>query len=158
MADATPPTDPMTALSDTIKALNDKMDTLIAAIMKSETEDKAEDAAPADAQANAEVAALKAQLETAEAALKAERAAARHKEIVQLATHLAKDFTDSEKAAFVILDDATFNTMSTLLTSSKPSAPAHLFREQATHGQNDTQKTLTTLNAELINQLAGKKP
>ena len=109
-----------------------------------------------------QIADLSAKLEAettarqqAETALQANQLAARTAAIAQLSADLGRDLTDDECKAFAAMPDDVFVTMSATLKSFKPTAPAHLFAEQATNGQTVTGKpTLAELNAKLINQVS----
>ena len=74
----------------------------------------------------------------AEQSLHTFKATARANEIEALSAKLGKTFSEDEVTQFKALPDAAFSFMAGQLAAAKPKTPEHLFREQATGGQESS--------------------
>lgn len=80
----------------------------------------------------AQLAAMAVRAETAEAALDAERKQAREVALSALFSELGRQCPEAAKPHYLAMSAEAFAAVAAELRASKPTAPAHLFQEQAT--------------------------
>jgi len=113
-----------------------------------------------------QLAASKAEAESAHASLAQIRMTARKAAIKELSAQTGREFKAEESAALEKLEEEAFVVLSAVFVDGKKKTTEkdkHLFSDQATagkddaHGSDENKPTLAKLNATLIHQLSGKE-